>query len=66
MKTKKPLTRAQLISNAYLFLDIPKSWILDVVPNCGKTAYFVHWSQLQLNGKAIIRTTLISKETLEA
>jgi hypothetical protein len=36
------------------------------VPNCGKTAYFVHWNEFRLDGRTIPRTTLVSREALEA
>jgi hypothetical protein len=63
---KKPRIMPLLLINASRFLNVPKIWIIYIVPNCGKTAYFVHWNEFLLNGRTIPRTTLVSKETLEA
>jgi hypothetical protein len=63
---KKPRIMPLLLINASHFLNVPKIWIVYIVPNCGKTAYFVHWNEFRLNGRSIPRTTLVSKETLEA
>ena len=51
MKTKKPLSKDQLHLKASRLLGVSQSLILDVVPNCSKLKYFIHW--LTVNRKGI-------------
>lgn len=64
-KTKKPLTKAQLHLKACHLLALPPMCILNVVPNCAKTKYFIHSRTFTTKGKAIYHTELVAAKELE-
>jgi hypothetical protein len=64
-KNKKPFTRAQLRFKACGFLKMPPSLILDVIPNCAKTKYFIHYLEPRSNGKHTFHTELVEAKELE-
>jgi hypothetical protein len=65
MKTKKILTRAQLKFKACTYLQIPPSLVLDVIPSCGKTKYFIHWLTVSLKGSPIFHIDVVAAKVLE-
>lgn len=64
-KTAKPLTRAQLKFKACTYLQIPPSLVLDVMPNCGNTKYFIYWLTVTKRGKAEFHVDLVPSKELE-
>lgn len=65
MKTKKPLTKADLHLKACRLLAVPPACILNVVANCAKTKYFIHWRIFTTKGKPIYHTELVAAKDLE-
>ena len=55
-----------LRAKACTLLKVPLCWVIDAMPNCGHTAYFIHLIELQLNNRHKFRTELVSAEVLEA
>lgn len=65
LKTKKTFTRADLRFKACGYLKMPPSLILDVIPNCAKTKYFIRYLEPCLNGKHTFHTELVPAKELE-
>lgn len=65
MKTKKPLSKAQLHLKACHLLAVPPSLILNIVPNCAKSKYFINWLTVSRNGKPVYHTELVTAKDLE-
>ena len=63
-KTKKPLTKSQLHLKACMCLAMPPSCILNVVPNCGKSKYFIHYVVIK-RGKPTYLTEIVQAKDLE-
>jgi hypothetical protein len=64
-KPQKPLTKAALHLKACQLLAVPPMCILNVVPNCAKTKYFIHWQIFTTKGKPVYHTELVAAKELE-
>jgi len=65
MKAKKLLSKAQLHLKACHLLKLPPSWIVSVIPNSGKTKYFIHYMAISIKGKPLPITQLVDAKDLE-
>lgn len=64
-KTKKPLSRADLHLRACHLLALPPNNILNVVPNSGKTKYFILLVSFNRQGNCVYSTELVAAKDLE-
>ena len=64
MKTKKPLSKDQLHLKASHLLAVSRSLILNVVPNCSKSKYFIHWFTVNRNGNYQHHVELVAAKDL--
>jgi hypothetical protein len=64
-KTKKPLTKAELTLKASRCLGFHPNCILNVVPNSGKSKYFIHYVVIS-RGKPSYLTELVAAKDLES
>ncbi len=60
-----PLTRAQLRFKACTYLQIPPSLVLDVIPNCARNKYFIHWLTVTKRGNPEFHVDVVVAKELE-